>query len=514
MFINRYQGKGIGSRGGGSVRLRGPQRMELRFTRIVRVGLLQDPPHAVPDISQSERRKRFLLANLWLIHHNAGLEGNIFDFDYDHYCHEARIDEGSNSKILNSLESSILGDDQLRQVASILPSSTQFSDVLHAFTEAEKHMSSTEWRKILEILKSGLSPVGSQLTVDPIVARVRGDSSLNSHEQQLLSCVIDPATIRTTFADVCIKPEVTDTLRTAVSYPILFPEAYTTGILAQESIGGVLLFGPPGTGKTMACRALAKECGARMIQLQASTIQHCYCDISSAAWSLARHLGPCMIFIDEVDALFCKRDGSSKQWHRTMVTEFTQEMDGLNTADANQRTGLVVVGATNRPQDIDSAVVRRLSRRILVDLPTSEQRKAIIAQYLNDEVYDETVNIAVLADRTQLFSGSDLRYLVHAVALAALKDTMPLPWQVQGGVDEVHGPTPESSRTSAPRVIQGKHFEQALKQVSASNSTNRQDLDELKRWERESFQSGYNSQEMAAGRRRDLYAGRLGSANP
>ncbi|KAJ7831876.1 P-loop containing nucleoside triphosphate hydrolase protein, partial [Mycena leptocephala] len=322
--------------------------------------------------------------------------------------------------------------------------------------------------------------------------------------------------IRTTFADVCIKPEVIDTLRTAVSYPILFPKAYTTGILAQESIGGVLLFGPPGTGKTMACRALAKECGARMIQLQASTIQNCLVGetekLISAAFSLARRLGPCVIFIDEVDALFCKRDGSSKQWHRTMVTEFTQEMDGLNTADANRRTGLVVVGATNRPQDIDSAVVRRLSRRILVDLPTSEQRKAIIAQYLKDEVNDETVNIAALADRTQLFSGSDLRYLVHAAALAALKDTMAMPWQVQGGVDEIPGPTPESSRTPAPRVIRGKHFEQALKQVSASNSTNRQDLDEVRRWERESFQSGYNSQEMGAGRRRDLYAGL--SANP
>lgn len=138
---------------------------------------------------------------------------------------------------------------------------------------------------------------------------------------------------------------------------------------------------------------------------------------------------------------------------------------------------------------------------------------AIIAQYLKDEVNDETVNIAALADRTQLFSGSDLRYLVHAAALAALKDTMPMPWQVQGGVDEVPGPTPESSRTpAAPRVIQGKHFEQALKQVSASNSTNRQDLDEVRRWDRESFQSGYNSQEMGAGRRRDLYAGL--SANP
>ncbi|KAJ7126897.1 P-loop containing nucleoside triphosphate hydrolase protein, partial [Mycena epipterygia] len=301
--------------------------------------------------------------------------------------------------------------------------------------------------------------------------------------------------IRTTFADVCVKPEITDTLRTAVSYPILFPEAYTTGILAHESMGGVLLFGPPGTGKTMTCRALAKECGARMLQLQASTIQHCHVGetekLISAAFSLARRLGPCVMFIDELDALFCKRDGSSKQWHRTMVTEFTQEMDGLNTADANQRSGLIVVGASNRPQDIDSAVVRRLSRRILVDLPTLQQREAIIAQYLKGEVYDQTVNVAKLAARTPLFSGSDLRHLVHAAALAALKDTTPKSWQIQYGADGA--PIAESSCTPlAPRVIQEKHFDQALKQVSASSATNRKDLDELRRWEKEMFQNYYS----------------------
>jgi len=386
-----------------------------------------------------------------------------------------------------------LDDEQLKQVASILPSSAEFADVLHALPD---DTATAEWCEILQLVKTGRpSQVSGQPTVDPIVARVRADSSLNEHEQQLLSCIVDPTTIQTTFADVCVEPEITDTLRTAVSYPILFPEAYTTGILAHESMRGVLLFGPPVRCEVHIFTKLAKECGARMLQLQASTIQHCYVGetekLISAAFSLARRLGPCVMFIDELDALFCKRDGTSKQWHRTMVTEFTQEMEGLNTGAVNRATGLVVVGATNRPQDIDSAIVRRFSRRILVDLPTLQQRQVIIAQYLKGEVCDETVNVTRIAASTPLFSGSDLRHLVHSAALAALKDTTPPSWQIQYGADGV--PIPQSSTPLAPRVIQAKHFDQALKQVSASSATNRKDLDELRRWAKESFQSDYRS---------------------
>ncbi|KAJ7858138.1 hypothetical protein B0H14DRAFT_3447438 [Mycena olivaceomarginata] len=151
-----------------------------------------------------------------------------------------------------------------------------------------------------------------------------------------------------------------------------------------------------------------------------------------------------------------------------MVTEFAQEMDGLTTGDANQRAGVVVVGTTNRPQDIDSAVMRRLSHHILVDLPTADEWKAIIAQYLEDECYDgKTVNIGNLGHCTESFSGSDLRYLVYSATLAALEDTIQ---------HNAHG-------SSVPhRFIQGKHFEQALKQVSACSDKNRKDVDDLRRW--------------------------------
>ncbi|KAJ7648074.1 P-loop containing nucleoside triphosphate hydrolase protein [Roridomyces roridus] len=296
--------------------------------------------------------------------------------------------------------------------------------------------------------------------------------------------------ITTTFDDLCGVPELIGTLRMAVSHPLLLPEAYSTGILTEESLGGVLLFGPPGTGKTMACRAVAKECGARMLQLQSSHLQEQYLGetekMIAAAFRLARRLGPCVMFIDEIEGLFSKRDNNSKPWHRAMVTEFTQEMDGLSTARPNLKAGLIVIGATNRPQDLDSAVVRRLSRRILVDLPNTVQRKAIISRYLRGENVDPAINIDTLASDTTLFSGSDLRHLMLCAAMTSLREITPTTWRVQYGSDGVLIP---SSEPLPARIIRPKHFDMALSQVSASSATNQSELEELRRWDKELFRS-------------------------
>jgi SpoVK/Ycf46/Vps4 family AAA+-type ATPase len=96
-------------------------------------------------------------------------------------------------------------------------------------------------------------------------------------------------------------------------------------------------------------------------------------------FSLARRLSPCVVFLDEVDALFGARSArgssSGSKAHDQLLTEFMQEMDGLSSASANKESRVVVVGATNRPFDLDDAVLRRLPRRLLVDLPGVEDRK-------------------------------------------------------------------------------------------------------------------------------------------
>ena len=114
----------------------------------------------------------------------------------------------------------------------------------------------------------------------------------------------------------------------------------------------------------------------------------------------------------------------------------------------------------------------------------------ILTHYLADENIDEaTVNLEQLAARTTLFSGSDLRNVVVSAALAAFKESTSVDWNVQYGADGL--PLPAQIEQPAQRVIAGKHFDLALKQIAACGATNRKDLEELRKWEKEMFQSDY-----------------------
>ena len=164
---------------------------------------------------------------------------------------------------------------------------------------------------------------------------------------------------------------------------------------------GCLLFGPPGTGKTLVVRALAKEAGCRMLAISPSDVMDMVCrfidvprlrvahfcvflrkyvgegeKLVRSVFSLARRLAPCVVFIDEIDSLFGARSSSRDTGggfvHRGVITEFMQEMDGLKTSNTDN---VIVIGATNRPFDLDDAVLRRLPRRLLVDLPGESERE-------------------------------------------------------------------------------------------------------------------------------------------
>jgi SpoVK/Ycf46/Vps4 family AAA+-type ATPase len=163
----------------------------------------------------------------------------------------------------------------------------------------------------------------------------------------------------------------------------MYPAAFASGILRKQALSGILLYGPPGTGKTMLCRAIAKECNVRMLLIAPSDVKDKWVGetekLIAAAFSLARKVAPCVIFIDEVDAIFGARTsdpGNSSRHHRSMLTQFMQEMDGLSSAGANIKNGIIVIGATNRPFDLDDAILRRLPRRMLVDLPGLKERES------------------------------------------------------------------------------------------------------------------------------------------
>ncbi|KAK6360284.1 hypothetical protein TWF730_006432 [Orbilia blumenaviensis] len=279
----------------------------------------------------------------------------------------------------------------------------------------------------------------------------------NKHEKRLLGGVIDPQGISTGFDQVRATPETVDALKTLTSLSLLRPEAFSYGVLAQDKIPGVLLYGPPGTGKTMLAKAVAKESGAAVLEVSGSEVYDMYVGEGEknvkAIFSLAKKLSPCVVFIDEADAIFGARTAHHQRTsHRELINQFLKEWDGMAKMSA------FIMVATNRPFDLDDAVLRRLPRRILIDLPTMEDRLAIMNIHLNGETLDPDVDLKSIAsdERTNLYSGSDLKNVAVAAALAAVKEE-----------DIVFK---ETGAYPARRTLKAKHFDQALGEITASIS--------------------------------------------
>ncbi|TFK76524.1 AAA-domain-containing protein, partial [Pluteus cervinus] len=338
----------------------------------------------------------------------------------------------------------------------------------------------------------------AETAVDEVIERIRNSPDLEPHEQRLLSCIVDSKSMTTSFSQVHLPTSTVDSVRTIVSLPLLYPQAFQHGILKEHSMNGVLLFGPPGTGKTLVARALAKEAGCRMMVVSPSDVMDMYVGegekLVRAVFSLARKLSPCVVFLDEIDALFGARISSRESGgaiaHRGVITEFMQEMDGLKTSKEDR---VIVIGATNRPFDLDDAVLRRLPRRLLVDLPGPVEREEILKILLRDETLAEDVSLANLAKQSETFSGSDLKHLCVAAALDAVKEHAIVPW--------VTNPSPtsetaseeastERDQTQSPtevpiRKLHQHNFVKALQEITPSSSEILGSLAELRKWNEE-----------------------------
>jgi spastin len=146
---------------------------------------------------------------------------------------------------------------------------------------------------------------------------------------------------------------------------------------------GLLLFGPPGNGKTMLAKAVANECGARFFNISASTLTSKWMGegekLVRALFACARAVQPSVIFIDEIDALLRARTDDENEATRRMKTEFLVAFDGVGAGE-NER--ILVMGATNTPQQLDEAALRRFTKRVLIPLPDENARLTLIQQLL------------------------------------------------------------------------------------------------------------------------------------
>lgn len=211
-----------------------------------------------------------------------------------------------------------------------------------------------------------------------------------------------------------------------------------------------------------------------------------------AVFGLARRLSPCVVFLDEIDALFgarsSARDSGGAMAHRGVITEFMQEMDGLKSQSGVEER-VVVIGATNRPFDLDDAVLRRLPRRLLVDLPGEKEREGILRILLRDETLATDVDVKALAGQTESFSGSDLKHLCVSAALDAVKEGVSVPWKESTAeAPTSDAPTNDSDAaafTTYSRSIHLRHFTKALTEITPSSSETLGSLADLRKWNEE-----------------------------
>lgn len=225
------------------------------------------------------------------------------------------------------------------------------------------------------------------------------------------------------FDDVAGMADLKKTLRLQIIEPFRNPGLFQR--FKKKSGGGVLLYGPPGCGKTLMARAIAGECNAEFQTVGISDILNMWIGESernlAAVFEQARSRKPCVLFFDELDALAYSRSKAASSSARTIVNEFLAQLDGFNT----DNDGVLVLAATNMPWDVDSAMKRpgRFSRQVFVPPPDAAARAEMFRMHIA-EIPVGDLNVDAIAAATEHFSGADIDGLIDLAKEGVLADIL------------------------------------------------------------------------------------------
>ncbi|QCE00249.1 adenosinetriphosphatase [Vigna unguiculata] len=270
----------------------------------------------------------------------------------------------------------------------------------------------------------------------------------NPYEDVIACDVINPDHINVEFNSIGGLKTTKQALYELVILPLRRPDLFSHGKLLGPQ-KGVLLYGPPGTGKTMLAKAIAKESGAVFINVRISNLMSKWFGdaqkLVSAIFSLAHKLQPAIIFIDEVDSFLGQRRQTDHEALLNMKTEFMALWDGFTT---DQNAQVMVLAATNRPSELDEAILRRLPQAFEIGIPDQKERAEILNVILKGERIEENIDFDHIAFLCEGYTGSDLFDLCKKAAYFPIRELL----------DEEK----KGRSVSAPRPLSQVDLEKAL----------------------------------------------------
>jgi SpoVK/Ycf46/Vps4 family AAA+-type ATPase len=296
--------------------------------------------------------------------------------------------------------------------------------------------SGMDWSAYEEQLSDVIPPRFARADDDPDPVRGDADRAFD----------VETSTVR--LADVGGMAEVKKRLELAFLGPLRNPQLRT--MFGKSLRGGLLLYGPPGCGKTFLARAIAGEMGAKFVSLSIVDVLNMWIGNSEKnlheIFEAARRNAPCVLFLDEIDALGHKRSQLHSSAMRTLGNQLLAELDGME----GNNEGVFVLAATNAPWDVDPALRRpgRLDRVALVLPPDAPARAAIVEYHVRQRPI-ANIDLGRLVEATEHFSGADLAHLCETAAEHAMADSL---------------------ASGTVRMIEQRDFEQALAEVRPSTA--------------------------------------------